>query len=487
MSIPSQTPDVLPPAYLRMQERWQTCRDLMGGTEAIRAGGTRYLPKLESESDAAYAARRDLAALFNGFERTVLASVGMLGVQEPALGEDMPPPLVALWENIDGAGTHGAVFSAQLALEALVCGHVGIFVDAPPTRPGLDLDTARRQGIRPYWVLVRAEDEVFPYWEQRAGQRRLTMLVRKAEIERRLEPFGVETLTVWYVYRRDETGVTYERWERPANGTLTRVHEPAPMRGLTEIPYARIVAGVELEGAETKPPLMSLADLNLEHHRTKTNILHLEELGMVPTQVRIGAERDRTTGEYPPIVLGPRNVIEAPAMPGVSQPVYWHSPPVDVLDPAMKTLAATETAMEVSGSAFLAPAQRHVETAAAKKLNARAQNATLSRVARALQDGLEFAFQHTAAYLGLESGSVVVPTNFEDTTLDPQVMTAYVAAVAQAGLPPRVLLRAWQVGGRIPADADLEELELELVANMALARDAREADDAGRRQPLEDA
>lgn len=486
-SIPSQTPDVLPPAYVRMAPRWQTCRDLMGGTEAIRAGGTRYLPKLENESPEGYEARRDLAALFNGFERTALASVGMLGVQEPALAADMPEPLVALWEDVDGAGMHGAVFTAQLALEALVCGHAGIFVDAPPARAGLDEETARREGVRPYWILVRAEDEVFPYWEQQGGRRRLTMLIRKAELERRLEPFGVEALTMWYVYRRDDSGVTYERWEKPAGGTLTLAEGPVPMRRLTEIPYARVVAGVELEGAETKPPLMSLADLNLEHHRTKTNILHLEELGMVPTQVRIGAERDRVTGEYPPIVLGPRNVIEAPALPGVSQPVYWHSPPVDVLEPAMKTLAATETAMEVSGSAFLAPAQRHVETASAKKINARAQNATLSRVARALQDGLELAFQHTAAYLGLKAGSVVVPTNFEDQTLDPQAMTAYVAAVAQAGLPPRVLLRAWQVGGRIPADTDLEELELELVANMASERAAREAEDAARQQVREDA
>lgn len=74
-------PGMLSDIYLRMRERWQKCRDLMEGTEAIRRGRDTYLPRFESESDESYDARLQLAALFNGYERTVLASVGMLGMQ----------------------------------------------------------------------------------------------------------------------------------------------------------------------------------------------------------------------------------------------------------------------------------------------------------------------------------------------------------------------------------------------------------------------
>jgi hypothetical protein len=219
---------------------------------------------------------------------------------------------------------------------------------------------------------------------------------------------------------------------------------------------------------ETVPPLEPLADLNIEHHQTKNGILNLEQVAMVPGRVRIGATRDPETKEFPPIVHGPQQVIEAPYMQGIQKPVYWDSPDVTVIEPAMRTLKENELAMEVMGSAFLASQTRAQETAAAKKLNAKAQNATLAKMARALGDCLSNAMAISGEFLGVVADKVTVPAKFEDTELDPQTMTAYVAAVRDAGFPVRLLLQAWQEGGRIAADVDIDALAAEMETNMAV-------------------
>jgi len=85
----------------------------MQGVEAIRAGGELYLPRFPIEDDGDYAVRVQLAGFYNGYSRVVLASVGMLMQQEPVLSDDMPQPLVDMWENADGKGTHGAVLTAE--------------------------------------------------------------------------------------------------------------------------------------------------------------------------------------------------------------------------------------------------------------------------------------------------------------------------------------------------------------------------------------
>ena len=64
--------------------------------------------------------------------------------------------------------------------------------------------------------------------------------------------------------------------------------------------------------------------------------------------------------------------------------------------------------------------------------------------------------------------------------LDAPTLLAYVAAFRDAGFPVRLVLEAFQRGGRIPEDADLDEIEGEMIANeQAKAKQAaQEAQDA---------
>lgn len=491
-ALSAEDPGITGPAYKVMMPRWMKCRVLMVGTEAVRADSRTYLPQFEGESDDAYDARSKLAALFPGFSRTVLAGVGMLFTKEPALSKEAPEELLQLLKNIDAKGTNWIIFTMFLVLHAMVDAMDGILVEhlrpedvperlakasAAASVPGAKLDAADELalGLRPYWRLFRIDDIIKPIYENVNGARVLTLLSLRESVQRRVGTFGVERRFEYRVYT-NEGGrgvIRYQKYIEPAGGGARLPEGPEyTVENQSEIPWSPLVAGLEISEDEYIPPLTYLADLNFQHHQVQTNILNLESLACVPTPVRIGAQRDPETDEYPEITIGPRSTIEAPAIQGVSQPFYWTSPDVGVLSPSQGTLESTEDAMAREGGAFLAPDPAGVESAAAKIIKGSAQRATLSTVARATQECLTRAVHLTLEYMKTDAPevSVFIARDFEQPLLDAQTMVTYIDAVDRAGLPIRILLEAWKKGGRINDDEDLDELEQTMMANVAAKR-----------------
>lgn len=480
-------PDFPSPSYERMRPWWELCRALMAGTDAVRAGATVYLPRLAAESDEAYTFRSRLCALFPGFARTVKASVGLINQTAPILGEDMPQALVDLAENIDRQGTNITVFAKALTKDGIVDGFAGILVDYPRADdPSLDRrrasaaavpgaalsgDDTARLGLRPYWVLVRADEVIKAMYQTREGVRTLVLLVIREvseTLDDTLGAFGTVTLTRYRVYRLTPTGVTYQLWEKKySEAYSSAVDVPKPMTNVTAIPWSPFVAGEKQQDPTTvRPPLMDLAYLNVEHYQIKTNIRNLETLALVPTQVRIGATRDED-GNYPSITLGPRSTIEAPVIQGVSQPVYWHSPDVSVLAPGNESLKNTEAAMGSAGLSFLAPDSRAAETAAAKRIDSTAQNATITTVAGALQDCLETAFGFTGQYLNLKAGSVTVNTDYENTVMTAQMVAALGQLAVNGQLDIMTLLDLLEDGHILPDGTDKDAIMKRILAQNA--------------------
>jgi hypothetical protein len=410
--------------------------------------GETYLPRMEAESEGAYEFRLQQSALFNAFARTVKACAGLVNQKDPQLGEDMPTRLVAMWENVDRSGTHGAVFTSQLTIAGLIDGFAGILTDYPRVAnpAGVSQDDEVRGGFGPYFVRYRADDVIKAIYQVVNGVKTLTLLVLRESSDQRVGSFGIETVFRYRVYRNDKGAVTYELWERLARESTPRLVEtPTAMRNVRMIPWSPFVAGDVVDQNETRPPLNDLADLNIEHFQVKTNIRNLESLALVPTMVRVGASPNEG-GVYPPIVLGPRTAIEAPAVQGVATPIYWLSPSVTVLDPSNKSLENIEQQMGAAGLAFLNPDLRRAETAEAKRIDASVQNASLVSLARALQDCLETAFMFAGQYINEPAGSVSVNTDFEEVVMDPTMIGQLVAARQSGNLSIETFLALLEKG-----------------------------------------
>lgn len=443
----------------------------MAGSEAIRAGGTDYLPQYPNESDARYEIRKVIAGLFNGYKLTIQAAVGMLCMQEPVLGKDMPKPLAAMWENADGCGMHGRVFAQELITAGMVDGFAGIVTEFPRADdPSIDrskaslaatiairdkkpLDAADEAalGLQPYFILYKADAVLMQLYETVNGKRTLVLLVLREFVQERAGRFGLKNLTRYRVYRLEGKLVEYERWTAQADGEPARDEGPSVMQNLAAIPWSPFAAGSKLEPGEYLPTLIDLADLNIEHHNIKTDMLSLQSRACVPTLVRVGAQAN-SEGEYPPIELGPSDSIEAPATEGVSLPIYWLSPPIDVLDPTRKSLENNKAEMGAMGASFLTPEPRTQETATAHTLDSTAQKASISTVGQAAQDCLESAFGFAGQYIQQPAGSVTINQEFDTTTMDPALLTAWVSAVQGGKVPVRVFLAAMQKGKLIELD-----------------------------------
>jgi hypothetical protein len=348
-------PDVPDAVYSRRQAAWKMCRDLMEGTPAIQAEAD-YLPRYALESDAGYEVRQKLVAVFPGFARTVSACAGMLLQDEPVLGDDMPEALVNLWENIDNRGTHGRVFVWNLVIEKLITGRCGILSEHPrvesPAKRSLDDD--QRLGLRPYFVLVSAEDIIKARYQTVNGSQRLVLFIYRSVSEEDDGKFGSVSVTRYRVYRQVGETVTVEVWRKPRDGEGTPTQEgtTATLSGPKRIPFRPFG---QLDAA---PPLIHLAYLNLMHWRVQTETLNIQGTACVPTPVRIGYVAPIVDGKPTPepLLLGTHNTIDIPG--GLGNDVKFLSPDVSVLEPANNTLDSFKTDMGAAGLAFLAPDKR---------------------------------------------------------------------------------------------------------------------------------
>lgn len=478
----ASTPDTRSPAYLRMEPRWRRCRTLMAETDGVRDAGEEIIPKLEGEEDDDYEARTQVCALTNAFKRTVKAMAGLVLQKRPVLGDDMPAVLKTLAENINASGSHLAAFVWQLVIDALVDGHAGILVDyqrldaqsvdtsrasaaaEAALKNGGELDASDEPalGLRPYWVKFKAADIFLAMYKTVNGQRTLVLLVLREISEELSNPngFGVQAVVRYRVYRRVGQTVTCEVWKSIQAQTPAIEHTAITLKNVTAIPFAWAVSGDVIAGdvmapSETAPPLLNLADLNIEHHNVRTDKRHLERLACIPTIKRKGYVAPIVDGEPDPapVLLGPKQVNDIP----LEGDIEWFSPDVTVLEPITNSIADLKADMGAAGLAFLAPETRAAETAEAKRIDSAAQNASLATFASNLQDALELAFQFTAQFLKTTAGKVTVNTDFEGTVLDSSMVSALGTLAANGNLSIDTLLETLERGRVLPEGFNREQ------------------------------
>lgn len=473
-------PSTLSPAAERQQGALQLVRDVWGGTQTLRQKAQAYLPQAPGEDPKNYASRLTRSVFFNVFKHTVKGQIGFVFRKDPSLGDDVAAPIKVHAENIDLAGTHFDVFARDIATDAQTAGHAAILVDFPDTTgldvprmpngmPTRELDLM----VRPYWIAIKKDNILSWRTINENGRTVLTQLVLRECGTVDVGLFGQKEREQYRVLSRavvDE--VPLASWVLLEIVDKKFVVEVG--RGIyanqTEIPVSEIPSSGRTALFESDPPLLDLAYLNLSHYQTRSDYATSIHKTCVPIWVESGTDMDSETGKATAITLGP-NSARTFTNPAAKAGYQSHSG--EALGQVKQALDDLIRDMAALGLAALASQKRAAETAAAKQIDKDASDSELSVTARGLQDGLERALGFHANYLQLKragpgkeiGGSVVVNRDFEDMTMRPEMLVAYVTAVSKAGLPVRILLEAMQQGGLIGPDEILEELELEMEAN----------------------
>jgi hypothetical protein len=294
-------------------------------------------------------------------------------------------------------------------------------------------------------------------------------------------------LTAWWE-------VVEETKDDSGNVTVKRVDGPGIFRDragqvFDEIPLA-VPSAVNSDAIFTgDPPLIDLAWANLEHWQIATERRWYNRLSAYPQPVVEGelvSDSPSSDGGQvirPTLKLGPTTVVNLKAGSKFSY--------AEVSGKSAETLKQElqdkKDEMAELGASFLSKKTRGVETAEAKRIDAAAENATLSTAGQGIEDGFNEALRLHARYLAIpaeKAPTTKLNRDFEGILMDAPVMQAY-AQLIGLGYPKKLVLEAFQVGGRIPDDANLDELEMQWDAALQAERDQKALEAEQARQAAE--
>lgn len=458
-------PNTPSPSVKAQQPALQLVRDIAGGTERVRGKTTQYLPKAPGESPENYSVRLNRSVFFNVFGKTVDGLAGFVFAKDPQLGDDVPAPIVAQWENIDNAGTHGDVFCRDLFQDALTAGHAGILVDFPAT--GGTQTAADERGslpIRPYWVPITKDQIVSWRTSVENGVTILTQLVLEECTYVADGQFGEKEQKRYRVFSRVNGVVGFQLLEITQNNAVVVVGKGTyPTQEF--IPFSEIVTSGRKSMFVSSPPLLDLAYLNVAHYQQWSDYATSIHKTCVPLLALFGFNEPEDQGVKRPIIVGPNTVLIS-TDPNAKAEYVSHSG--EALGACKQSLDDLKSDMAVLGLAMLAPQKRAAETAEAKRIDKAAADSELGVSARGLQDGVERALGFHAKYLKLEDGgSIQINRDFDIRGPDAGLIGAYADLAVKLGVPARFVLEQLQRLGAIPDGEDLEKLEKDMLAEQA--------------------
>lgn len=392
------------PDYDDIYAKREVYLDVCEGTLRLRQKRSQYLPQFPAETDADYQYRCETATCFNLTKKTRDVMTGMVFKDIVELEDDVNDEIKELWENIDNAGTHGDVF-VRRAFEYGFEGYSVILVDSP-SAPVRSREEQIQAGIRPYWILYRADDVWNWRFEVNPVSRRkeLSLIVFREVVQEAAGSFTSDEVVKFRVFRRVNGLVTWEvyRQYQDSNGNNLsfEVEASGSMPGLSEIPVA--VVG-EL-GAD--PFLLDIALKNIEHFQTYSDYKSLIHKTCVPIPVGKGLE----LADENRVIVGGSTMVQTSAQGDFGFAEVNGSS----LQTVRQTLQDNREEAALMGLSLLTGQTGNVMMTATEILmNTISETAELRVFARSLQDAVELALGHTAEYLRLdreEGGSIELRT-----------------------------------------------------------------------------
>lgn len=376
-------------AHTRMAGKWELPRALMGGTAAMRMHAYKFLPRHPAESGRHWHARLQRSVLRNFFRRTVLSLTGKVFAKPLVLGDDVPPRLRDLMEDVDLMGRNLHVFAREVFADALVHGLSHILVDYPRIEAGATLAEERSLGARPYAVHIRAEQLIGWRMEDDNGRPRLTQLrLRESATEpdgafgeRHVERVRVLEPGTWTLWQQDEDGT----WMIADTGRTS----------LDVIPLVTVYTQ-RCGLLEAEPPLEDLAWLNLEHWQIRSDQRNALNVTSFPILAAAGWNKDDGQVEF-----GPNKFLTTADPQGK---FYYVESGGAHLAAGRAELEALEEAMRLFGLQFELTS---APTATGRIIDAAEGAAPLQAWALGLADAIEQMLMHFARWESLPDGGSV--------------------------------------------------------------------------------
>ena len=421
-------------AWVSMEPHWGLIEHLLGGTYKIRKGHRKFLPQEPRELDEAYDNRLQRSVLAPYYVRLERMLAGML-TRKPVRLNDVSDQIREQLFDVDLQGNDLQTWLFSTTRVCIRYGHVGVLVDAP----------AAGQNGRPYYVTYTPRDILGWRTELANGEQKLTQLRLQEKI---LVPDGLygekEVVQV-----RVLTPGAFEIHQKDAKGDFRVVDEGRT--SLSEIPFS-VAYSNRMGLLESIPPLADIAELNLQHYQTQSDLANQLHISAVPMLAIFGFPQSAEE-----ISAGPG---EAMALPEGASAQYIE-PSGNSYDAQFRRLDQIASQINELGLAAVLGAKLVGETAEAKRIDRSQGDSTMMVVAQQMQDLIDNCLRFHAQYMSeANPGSSLVNRDFMGTRLEPQEIQALLQLYTAGTITQETLLLQLEAGEVLGDDFDVEnELE----------------------------
>ena len=444
------------PEYDAMATKWQRCRDCVSGGDAVKAAGTRYLPRLADQTDTDYQAYKTRAKFFNATWRTIQALTGMLFRRPPVV--ETSESVNALLEDVTMSGVSFITFAQQIAMECLTVGRVGILVDYPSqSTAGMTAAEAAKLNLRP--VMQRYEAENIINWKTAwiGNKTVLTLVVLTEEAALEGNEFEHKTETRYRVldlfngaYRVRVFRIDDKGEDEQVGGDIFPVMSGKP---LDFIPF--FFLGVDDTTPQLDlPPFLDLVDLNLDHYRMSADHKHGLHFTGLPTGVITGY---RPENENDKLYVGAAHFLVLPDPQAKASFLEYTGQGLSAI---VEELERTEAQMAILGARLLTSEKKATETSQTAQIHRAGESSVLSSIASTISGALTQALTLFSKWAGSDAEcKVELNQEFLPPEMTPQELSALVSAWQTGAISMQVLFDQLQKKEVIASDLTLEEMQ----------------------------
>lgn len=393
--------------FTYLQSLYRRVDDVYGGTDTMRAGAERYLPKGPAEPLGNYVQRLERAVMKPIYSRTIEKGAGKAFAK--GIATVLPPLLEPMIDNADGAGTSLETFSKQLLKDAIHYGITYLLVDYPITTPNATLADERAAGAYPYFVNItptqvcdlrtayiasKVEVVYFRFKETIEEFSDTYELTEINQVKEFVRQDGEIPRVIYNIYRKDKDNNEY-------------LYDTNVMMGLTSIPLVPVY-GNKTGHFIGEPTLLELANQSISHWRQYAGYLNIiEATGTPMLQVKGLSNAADESGEITEFVVSPNTAYMMDAQGSLE----WTEIGGSAASSLLTALKDLEASMAGSGLDLVAPnntAGPVQETATGRLLDAAEANSILKSIVIDLTWSLYWAFVRAGDMVGVDATSTEV-------------------------------------------------------------------------------
>ena len=415
------------PLYDDSKEKWTRVRDSYLGSDAIKSKGEIYLPKLSSQEKGEYDAYVMRSMYVNAIKNTVQGLVGAVMRINPVI--NAPDRIMELAQDITGTGVSLNDFISNMLSEQLLMGRQGVMIDRTTERAYLSGYTTEQMTNWMEDVIVLKET----YLQQDLNDN----YSQSYEVQYRellIDEDGNFLVRLW----KDNEG-----WSISQEIYPTKVGQPLDM-----IPFVAI-SGNELNMNPTQPPLMSLVDTNLSMYRTSADLEHGRHFTALPTPYVTGIDGDSE------LRIGSGSAWILPDSSSKAGYLEFTGQGLQALE---KAVEEKRSIMAGLGASLLQTQKNGVESAESLRLRQNSEASVLVGAVLSVQEGISKALSIMAEWEGVSGDiEVVLNTDFVDTKILPEELTALMGAWQSGAISHETFLHNMKKGEILPVEVTVED------------------------------